>query len=172
VDLLLARRVPLRVIAGKFGLNASALCRHRQKHMSPTLKAALIADVPETELDLEKLRRDESEKLLQNLVAHRGRLWALVDAAEDSGDFRAAGQLHGKVIDIWRLEAEFLGELNAAALHVTQNITVQPQYLELRVALVQALGPFPEARRQVAGLLHSLESEAVVDAGEKPHPTA
>jgi hypothetical protein len=37
---------------------------------------------------------------------------------------------------------------------------VMPQYVELRIALVQALSAFPEAKQAVAQVLYNLESKA------------
>ena len=159
IDLHLARRTPLRVIAAKFEVTPSALCRHRSNHMSAQVKAALAIGVPKTDLDIERLRRDESENLLQSLVYHRSRLWALVDAAEDLGDLRAASSLHGRVIDLWTLEAKFLHELVDGDITITQNILILPGYIQARTVILQALRPFPDASKAVSGALREIEIE-------------
>ena len=141
------------------GVTASALCRHRQRHMTPEIKAALALGVPTTDLDIERLRRDESENLLQSLVYHRSRLWALVDQAEDIGDLRAASTLHGRVIDLWELEAKFLNELTDGDINITQNVLVLPGYIQARTVILQALRPFPEAAQAVSGALREIEDE-------------
>ena len=89
----------------------------------------------------------------------------LVEQAEDDGDTRAAARHWGNLMKAWELEAKFLGELNAHAQHVTTNITIQPAYIELRVALVNALRDFPDARRTVAQVLQTIETRAIEDAG-------
>ncbi len=159
IDLHLARRTPLRVIAAKFEVTPSALCRHRKNHMTPQVRAALALGVPKTDLDIERLRRDESESLLQTLVHHRARLWALVDEAENIGDLRAASSLHGRVIDLWELEAKFLNELTDGDITITQNILVLPGYIQARTVILQALRPFPEAAQAVSGALREIEHE-------------
>ena len=159
IDLMLARRVPLRVIGDKFTVTPSALCRHRQRHMSPEVKAALAIGVPKTDIDIERLRRDESENLLQTLVHHRARLWALVDEAENIGDLRAASSLHQRILTIWELQARFLRELTSGDITITQNILVIPQYILARTAILQALRPFPDASRAVSGALREIEHE-------------
>jgi hypothetical protein len=55
-----------------------------------------------------------------------------------------------------------LGDLGVGH-NVTQNILIQPAYLEMRVALVGALATFPEARQAVAAVLHRLEDRAAAD---------
>ena len=159
IDLMLARRVPLRVISNKFDVTASALCRHRQRHMTPEIKAALALGVRTSDLDIERLRRDESESLLQTIVYHRARLWALVDQAEDIGDLRAASSLHGRILEIWELEARFLRELTDGDVHVTQNILILPGYIQARTVILQALRPFPDASKAVSGALREIEIE-------------
>ncbi len=159
IDLHLARRTPLRVIAAKFDVTASALCRHRSNHMSAQVKAALALGGPKTTLDLERLRQDESESLLQSLVAHRGRIWVLVDQAEDDGDLRAAAVLHKRILEIWELEAKFLNELTGGDITIHQNFLVLPQYVEIRTVILQSLRPFPDASKAVAGALRDIEAE-------------
>jgi hypothetical protein len=39
-------------------------------------------------------------------------------------------------------------------------VLVQPEYLELRSALVRALQPYPDARAAVAAVLHQIEGKA------------
>src|SRR5262249_34826451 len=53
-----------------------------------------------------------------------------------------------------------LGDLNVG--NVTTNILIQPTYITMRVELVRALAPFPEAREAVARVLHKLEHKAAV----------
>jgi hypothetical protein len=69
---------------------------------------------------------------------------------------RLAGQLHHNL----EITGKLLGALNLG--HTTvNNVLVLPAYVELRVGLVTALAPFPEARRAVAQVLHALEAKAV-----------
>jgi len=59
-----------------------------------------------------------------------------------------------------------LGDLGVGS---TTNVNVlgMPQYVELRVALVQALASHPETRQAVAAVLHQLESKAAADIKPK-----
>ena len=40
------------------------------------------------------------------------------------------------------------------------NVLILPAYVEMRVELVRALAPFPDARQAVAAVLHTLESKS------------
>jgi hypothetical protein len=150
-----------RALARRYRLSIDSLERHRKNHLPPQLRAALIAG-PDLDIDLDKLRETESQSLLANLIALRGRLFSILDVAEENGDgtmlARIAGQLHNN-LDI---TARLVGSL--ANGHTTiNNVLIQPQYVSLRVELVRALVPFPEAARAVAAVLHTVESKAAAD---------
>lgn len=160
VELALANRVPMRTVARRYTLSKEAAYRHRRGHMPPQLIAALMLRGRPTDVDLDKLRITESEGLLQHLVAQRGRLYKLADAAEDLGDINAATRVHGQLSRNLELTGKLLGELRTGSQSVVQNILIAPQYHQMRVALVQALRPFPDARTAVAAVLHKIEGEA------------
>jgi hypothetical protein len=132
--------------------------------MPPQLVASLVAAGKPSDIDLEKLRQSESEGLLQHIVAQRGRLYHLLDEAEDLGDLRAASSVHGRILDSLALGAKLLGEINTHAVNVQNNLIVQPEYLELRHLLRQALKPFPNAQRAVAEALRRVEAPQPADA--------
>jgi hypothetical protein len=133
-----------------------------------TVRAKLLAG-PDIEIDLDQLRESESQSLLANLVALRHRLFAALDAAEEYNDAgmltRVSSQLHANL----ELTGKLLGDLGVGVTNV--NVLVMPQYVELRVALVQALASFPEARQAVAAVLHQLESKAAADIKPRELPS-
>jgi hypothetical protein len=161
INLALARGVSVRALASRYGLSIDSLFRHRKNHLPPQLRASLIAG-PDLDIDLDKLRETESQSLLANLVALRGRLFSALDVGEEHGDAnmvsRVAGQLHNNL----ELTGKLLGDLSSGHGSVT-NILIAPQYVEMRVELVRALAPFPEARTAVAAVLHQIESKAAAD---------
>lgn len=132
--------------------------------MPPQLVAALVMTGTPTVIDLEALKTSESEGLLQTLVVQRGRLYSLLNLAEEAGDFRAAASIHGRINDNLVTVAKLLGDLSTHAVHTTNNLMVAPEYIALRASLVQALRPFPEARKAVASVLKAAE-------GAEPHTT-
>jgi hypothetical protein len=110
-------------------------------------------------VDLDKLRDNESQSLLMNLIALRRRLFASLDSAEEAGDgnmlARIAGQLHRNL----EITGKLVGSLSMGTT-INNNVLIQPQYVEMRVELVRALSPYPEARQAVAAVLHTLEQKA------------
>lgn len=164
IELAVARKVPLRVISRKFGPSIFSVHRHGKNHMPPQLMAALVMTGTPTVIDLEALKISESEGLLQTLVVQRGRLYSLLNLAEEAGDFRAAASIHGRIIDNLNTTAKLLGEVQTHAQTVINNLTVSQDYLELRSSLVRALRPHPEALKALHAVLRGVE-------GAEPHTT-
>jgi hypothetical protein len=158
IDLALAQGVSMGALARRYKVGADSLYRHRKSHMPAQLKAALLAG-PDLGIDLDKLRETESQSLLANLIAIRRRLFASLDTAEECGDgnmiSRVAGQLHRNL----EITGKLVGDLANGSTTIN-NVLVMPAYVEMRVELVNALRPFPEAARAVASVLHMIEGKA------------
>jgi hypothetical protein len=157
--------VSITALSRRYGVSTDSLYRHQRAHLPPTLRAQLLAG-PDLAVDLDKLKETESQSLLANLVALRHRLFASLDAAEEHDDgFRitqVSAQLHRNL----ELTGKLLGDLGVGHTNVT-NVLILPAYVELRVALVNALRGFPEAARAVAVTLHQIESKAAADIKPK-----
>jgi transposase-like protein len=127
INLALARGVSVRALARRYGLSRDSLYRHLNGHLPPQLRASLIVG-PDLDIDLDKLRETESQSLLANLVALRGRLFLSLDVAEECRDgtmlARIAGQLHNNL----ELTGKLLGDLSSGHSNVT-NILIAPQYV-------------------------------------------
>jgi hypothetical protein len=158
IDLALARGVAVRALARRYGLSIDSLYRHAKAHLPPQLRAQLVAG-PDLAVDLDRLRENESQSLLANLVGLRHRLFASFDTAEEHGDThmitRIAAQLHHNL----EITGKLLGDLGVGSTTIN-NVLVMPAYVEMRVELVRALAPYPEARQAVAQVLHTIEHKA------------
>jgi hypothetical protein len=159
IDLGLARGVAVRALARRFELGSDSLYRHARNHLPPQLRAKLIAGPDLAVDDLDHLRTTESASLLGNLVALRHRLFAGLDAAEESGDANMVARVSNQLHRNFELVAKLLGDLSTGTT-INNNVLILPAYVELRVELVRALAPFPEARQAVAQVLHTIESKA------------
>jgi hypothetical protein len=155
----LARGTPLNRIAKKYGISRDAAWRWK-KHLPPQLRAALAAHILQPEQDLETLRTVESEGLLSNLAAQRARLLISQDVALESEQFGLVAQLSSQIHRNLELVGKLLDQFVSHSVHTTISLLVTPEYLELRSALLRALGPHPEAKRAVAMVLHGIESSA------------
>jgi transposase-like protein len=173
----LASGKSVRAIAKKYNVHEGALYRHR-KQLPPQLKAAYLANFLKPGEDLEKLKTQESESLLQNLAQQRARLLMMQDKALEDDDAQAVGTLAGRIHQNLEIVGKYLGELQQHSTKTIVNVLVSAEYLAMRNALVRALAPFPEARAAVAKVLHSMEGDAaqqithpqVIDVPALPRP--
>jgi hypothetical protein len=159
VDLALARGVSVRALARRYKLGSDALYRHQKNHLPPQLRASLIAG-PDLDIDLDKLRETESQSLLVNIVSVRGRLFSSLDVAEECGDVNMVARVSNALHSNFELTGKLLGDLSSGGSTTINNVLVMPAYVEMRIGLMNALGPFPEAARAVAGVLHTIEHKA------------
>jgi hypothetical protein len=158
IDLAVARGVSTAAVGKRYGISTDSVYRHRRNHLPPQLRAKLIAG-PEIDLDLDRLHETESQSLLANLVALRHRLFASLDVAEECGDSNMVCRVTAQIHQNLELTGKLLGDLGVGSTTVT-NVLVLPAYVEMRVALVNALAAFPEARQAVAAALHQVEARA------------
>jgi hypothetical protein len=142
----------------RYGVGADALYRHRKNHLPAQLRARLVAGPSLEGVDLDRLRETEGQSLLAHLVALRNRLFASLDIAEEAGDPGMATRVVGQIHRNLEITGELVGSLSTGTTNV--NVLVMPAYVELRVVLVRALAPFPEARTAVAEVLHAMEAGA------------
>jgi hypothetical protein len=150
--------VSVTAIGRRYKLGTDSIYRHSKAHLPAQLRAQLIAG-PDLDIDLDKLKETESQSLLANLVALRHRLFASLDVAEECGDgamiSRIAGQLHNNL----EITGKLLGDLGIGGTTIN-NVLIMPAYVEMRVELVKALAPYPEARHAVVEALRAIEDKA------------
>jgi hypothetical protein len=131
-----------RSIAGRFSLSESSLQRHAAAHVSEAL--ARIASN----------RVDESNRsLLARLEALVGRVEAILDQAEQSGKVTTALSAVRELRSLLELLGKATGELKPDGAITVVNLATSPDWLELRAAILGALGPYPEAQRAVLAAL-------------------
>jgi transposase-like protein len=156
IEFELAAGKSVRSIANKFGVHEGALYKYRKK-LPPQLKAAYVGHLLAPGVDLEKLKTQESEGLLQSLAQQRARLLIVQDAEMESGNAQAVATIANAVHRNLELVGRYLGELQQHHTHTHISVLITKEYLELRTALLRALAPFPDARRAVADTLHRIE---------------
>ena len=140
-DALLAG-TPFRNIAKRSGISITALHRHKHDHMPESLAKAEAA---------EQVRADD---LLEQVRHLQEKALSILATAEQAGDMRTALQAIREARGNLELLAKMLGELQQEG---TVNITMAPEWLELRAVIVQALRPHPEALEAVTGALGEAE---------------
>jgi hypothetical protein len=157
VEFDLARGIPVRAVSKKYDVTIWALYRFKRK-LPPQLRAAAIGKKLKTGADLDALREDESQGILQNLALQRARLLLVQDQALEKDDVREVTLVADAIGRNIALTGKYLGEFAAHSVSTSINVLISSEYLDLRCDLLRALAPYPEARRAVAAALHARES--------------
>jgi len=163
IEIGLANGLSVRAMAARHGLTHHAIRRHAKNHVNDAMRAAILTAAAPSAVDLDELRKSESEGLLASVRTQRARLQQHVELATSFGDVKAAISAESAITANLTLTAKLLGQLVQHHQVTHASLLVSPDYLRLREALVLALRPFPEAARAVGAALHRLESEAAKD---------
>jgi hypothetical protein len=173
IEIGLANGMSFKALGHKFGIHHDAIGRHAHVHLTAQMRAAILVAQAPSAVDLEQLRKSESEGLLSSLVVQRARLLTCVDLALGLGDVGAAVSAEKGITAALSMSAKLLGMLTTTIDVRHTSLLVSPDYLKLRQVLVQALRSHPEALRDVSAALHRLESDAARDItakASKPEP--
>lgn len=130
-----------RNIAARFGVTTSSLQRHRNEHIPGRLLKAK---------DVEEIA--EADTLKSELEYVKSDVERLKIKAEADDDYRIALAACDRALKALELQAK-IAQLIAEAPQI--NVTLSPEWLEIRGLIVQALEPHSEARRAV---LRALEA--------------
>lgn len=158
IELGIANKVPIRVLAKRYGIHHDAVHRHGKNHMRPELHAQLMTRGRMTPVELENLRVTESEGVLQHIVAVRARLYSLMDSAEQQDDYKSAAAISGQILKNLEITAKLLGDLKTGTVNVTNNLLVMPEFHALRTNIMQALRGHPAARDDVIKALQHFQA--------------
>ncbi len=163
IEHLMASGVSKRAIAERFAVSADAAFRHFKNHVSPAMKSAAVVKALKPGVELEAMLTEESNGLLHHLQNIRGKLYHAFDASVEAGDRNATAVLAGRLLENLRFLSELTGRLQKYATpnNVTNiNILASPTFLNLQTKLIQALAPFPDARRAVVQAFRELDDAA------------
>lgn len=145
-----------------------ALRRHKTNHIIADVGDVREAMIRAREAALEEARLRELETVRDEVVAEakegmaarlenaasfidqlrevRDKAAALLDQAEASSDLRAAGTFLKELREQIRLMAELEGKIsNQPQITIINN----PEWVELRTVIIQALDPYPQAKEAV-----------------------
>jgi hypothetical protein len=143
IDISLVDGEPLRDIARRVAVSRDALARHKADHLPEHLAKAREAESV-----------TDAGDLINQVRSLQTRALGILDRAERSGDLRTALQGVRETRSCIELLAEVEGKLDRR--NVT-NISISPQWITVRSAILVALEPHPEARIAVASALASLD---------------
>lgn len=170
IEIGLVHHVSQRVLARRFQCSEDAVQRHRHKHLSPQVRAAILTAQRPSVVDLESLQRSEGEGILGALVVQRARLQQHAELAMELGDVRAAVAVENSITGNLTLVAKLLGQLVQHVEVTRTSVLVSPDWLRIRQALLTAARPYPEALRAISAALYELEAAAAHDITERKLP--
>ena len=138
----LNNEISLQQYADKVGCTKPSVERHVKGHLPDAiLKAKDIEDVA------------NGDTILDELKKARERTYALLDKAEAAANTKVYGAPVAYLREI-REQLKFIAELEGKlATQPTINITLNAEWISLRTTIIQALEPFPDARRAVIDAL-------------------
>jgi hypothetical protein len=138
-EALVVQGLSNRAMARQFGLSKDAVRRHRQ-HIPEILAQASRAE-----------EVAKADSLLDRLEDLQSRTEAILSRVEGTDNYSA---MLGAIREM-RSNLEVIGEVTKELNRTpTLNLTLSPEWLELRALIVRAVEPFPEARE---GILRALE---------------
>ena len=139
---LVAGHLVNRRIAARHALAESSVRRHAAAHLPAHLvKAAEAEDVA------------HAIDVVRQLKAINAASLAILSEARGRGDADTALKAVDRIQRQIELQAKLLGEVDERP---QVNVLVMPEWLAVRSALLEALAPYPEARRAVSECLLAL----------------
>jgi hypothetical protein len=153
----LVRGVPVRVVMRKYCI-AKDPCYRFLATIPAEVRERRHADLLKPGADLDTLRQEESEGLLVGLRSQRMKLLMVQDAAMERADAEMVTRISSQVHRNLELVGKYLGEFISHSQVQVLNLTMTPDYLRLREALLSAMAKHPEARADVLRALREIEA--------------
>lgn len=157
IEYELAVGASITALSRKYDIEPTTLKRHR-KRLPPQLKAAFVGHLLAPGEDLENLKVQESEALLQSLGQQRARLVMMQTEAMAKGEYQAAATLGHAIVRVAETIGKYLDVLHTNTRVTVTNYTTSLDYLKLRAMMMKVLEAFPEAKEAVSLALYDMES--------------
>lgn len=143
IEKCLVNAVPYRIIASRFGTSSTALQRHKSDHLpghiAKAQEAAKVAD---------------ADDLLAQIKGLRNKSISLLQKAEAAGDLRTALAGVKEARNCIETLLEIEGKLDRRPM---LNLTLSPQWIEMRTVILGSLRDHPDAATAVAAALVQAE---------------
>jgi hypothetical protein len=142
-EALVIQKVANRRIAAQYDLSEQAIRRHREHIPEMLAQASRAEEVA------------QADSLLDRLEDLQRRTEAVLDEVEGTGNhFATLGAIREM-----RRNLELIGEVTKELnRQPTINLTLNPEYLELRSAILVALEPHPDAAESVSRAMLEIEN--------------
>ncbi len=153
IDIALVRGVSIRQVEDTYGVGYNAAQRHKENHLSPALVRTMEAHTE----GVERSVADHARALLADADA-------ILRKAKDTGDIKLAVTAMENVRRTLRLIGDATGELDHSQPATVINLSTNAEYLEAERRIMEALLPYPEARRAVADALSGRPQPPAIEA--------
>lgn len=178
IELLRLGGTYVDVIVARYpDLCRDAIYRHMANHVDAETKAAMVADVPLSELAERAIK--EGGSLLDYFSIVRSTVMSALARANAVNDYTGTAALAKRATEINREIGRLTGELlNSSPIgHFTQNTIIMgsPVMAQLEAMLIERLMPFPDAMRAVMEGLQALDgtkAPPMIDATPTEAPRA
>jgi hypothetical protein len=141
IDRQLSGGSAISAIGAEWGVSTDALKRHKANHLLPEMREKLVEDPDLRDVDV----LAEMKGLYARMKGHLKRV-------EETNNWQAIKAFHSEARADLELLAKLIGQLDERPV---VNLSISPEWLEMRAAIVVALEPYSEARdavlRAIAG---------------------
>ena len=144
IDRALVGDASNRSVASPYDVSEAAVRRHKANHLPAKLVMAQAAE-----------ELAQADDLLEQMRDLQRRTLAVLEAAESTNQHRTALSAIREARSNLELLAKLLGELDERPV---TNVLVSAEWVAVRTAMIEVLGPYPQARVVVAERLSELEA--------------
>ena len=160
IELLRLAGTPTDTIVERYpDLKRDAVYRHMIRHVDAETKAAIVADIPLSELA--ERATAEGHSLIDYFQITRSIAMSAMQRAAAVNDHTGTAALAKRVIEVNQAIGRLTGELlnSAPVRNYTNNTIIMggPAMSQLETMLLEVLGPFPDALRAVVNGLRALD---------------
>lgn len=159
----LAKRIPLRRLARRYGVSIDALHRHKKKLLRDAPEMFLAAQARDWKVkpdELEALRVETSAGWLANVRADLGKVMYFRDVCIANDDHQMAAQWTGHARKYLEMIGHAAEQLKSHSINVQNNFYNSPDYWLIQRAILEALSNYPDARSQVLRALENYSESA------------
>ena len=136
-----------RELGREFDLGYKSIQNHNKRHLPKQMvKAAELQD------------QESADRLLEQVHGLYDKALLLIEKADNDKKWQAAASAIKEARNCLELTGKLIGTLKTGH---TVNITYNQEFVQARVAIYDALKPFPEAREAV---IYALEEGGIIDA--------
>jgi hypothetical protein len=144
IDEALVGGIAFPALVAEYRVSKDSLSRHKANHLPAKLVMAQAAE-----------EMAQADTLLEQVRDLQRRALEILDKAEEAGELRTALSAIREARGNLELLAKLLGELDERPV---TNVLVSAEWVSVRTAMMEALGPYPQARVAVAERLSELEA--------------